>query len=88
MTSDQALQRFSLPASVQYRNEIRELLVREIELEKRGESGEEMLRTLCLQLFSLGVAEDAKMRCLSGMPSSPVLTQAAELTSSSSVVQA
>ena len=59
MTSDEALQKFGLPASSQHRDEIRRLLTEEIEREKRGESGEEMLRTLCVQLFSLGVVEDA-----------------------------
>ena len=33
----------------------------QIEREHNGESGEEMLRTLCLQLFSLGDAEDAPL---------------------------
>ena len=59
MTSSEALQKFGLPASPQYHDEIRRLLADEIELEKRGESGEEMLRTLCVQLFSLGAVEDA-----------------------------
>jgi hypothetical protein len=59
MTSDEALQKFGLPALPGHRDEIRRLLTEEIEREKRGESGEEMLRTLCLQLFSLGVVEDA-----------------------------
>jgi len=59
MTSSDALQKFGLPASPQHRDEIRRLLTEEIEREKRGESGEEMLRTSCLQLFSLGIADDA-----------------------------
>lgn len=59
MTSDDTLQRFGLPASPHHRGEIRQLLSEEIERERRGESGEEMLRTLCVQLFSLGVADDA-----------------------------
>ena len=59
MTSDETLQKFGLPASPHRREEIRRLLAVEIERERRGESGEEMLRTLCVQLFSLGVAEDA-----------------------------
>ncbi|MBN9693203.1 MAG: hypothetical protein J0M24_23415 [Verrucomicrobia bacterium] len=58
MTSNEALQRFGLPASLQSRAEIRQLLAEEIEREKRGQGGEEMLRTLCVQLFSLGVVED------------------------------
>jgi hypothetical protein len=60
MTSDEAFQNFGLPASPHHRAELRKLLAKEIELEERGESGEEeMLRTLCLQLFSLGIVEDA-----------------------------
>jgi len=59
MTSDEALQEFGLPASSHHRDDICRLLTEEIEREKRGESGEEMLRSLCLQLFSLGIAEDA-----------------------------
>jgi hypothetical protein len=58
MTYDEALQKFGLPASPIQRDEIRRLLAEEIEQARRGESGEEMLRTLCLQLFSLGVVED------------------------------
>jgi hypothetical protein len=59
MTSSEALQKFGLPASPHNRAEIRQLLADEIEREKQGRSGEEMLRTLCVQLFSLGLAEDA-----------------------------
>lgn len=59
MTSNEAFQKFGLPASPQHRAEIRQFLTEEIEREKRGESGEEMIRTLCVQLFSLGVVEDA-----------------------------
>ncbi len=59
MTSDEALQTFGLPASPQHRDEIRQLLAGEIEREKRGESAEELLRTLCVQLFSLGIVDDA-----------------------------
>ncbi len=60
MTNNEALQKFGLPASAQCRDEIRRLLEDEIEREKRNESGyEEMLLTLCLQLFSLGVVDDA-----------------------------
>lgn len=58
MTSKEALEKFGLPASLEHREEIRRLLALEIEYEKLGESGEEMLRTLCLQLFSLGHLED------------------------------
>jgi hypothetical protein len=59
MTSSEAFQRFGFPASSQHRAEIRQLLAEEIEREKQGSGGEEMLRTLCVQLFSLGVVEDA-----------------------------
>lgn len=59
MTYEDALKKFRLPASIRDRDEIRRLLAEEIERERRGESGAEMLRTLCVQLFSLGVAEDA-----------------------------
>lgn len=59
MTFDEALQRFGLPSSAHHRDELRSLLADEIEREGRHESGEEMLRTLCVQLFSLGVVEDA-----------------------------
>ncbi len=59
MTSEEALQEFGLPAAPGDRDEIRRLLALEIERERQGESGEEMLRTLCLQLFSLGYPEDA-----------------------------
>ena len=59
MTSDEALQKFGLPSSARHRDELRLLLAAEIERERRGESGDEMLRTLCSQLFSLGVVEDA-----------------------------
>ena len=59
MTYDEALQKFGLPASPESRDRIRRLLAGQIELEKREEGGEEMLRVLCLQLFSLGSVEDA-----------------------------
>jgi hypothetical protein len=59
MTSSKALQKFGLPASPHNRAEIRQLLAEEIEREKQGKSGEEMLRTLCVQLFSLGLADDS-----------------------------
>jgi hypothetical protein len=59
MTSDEALQKFGLPSSTHHRDELRLLLAEEIERERRSESGEEVLRTLCSQLFSLGVVEDA-----------------------------
>jgi hypothetical protein len=59
VNSSDALQKFGLPASPQYRDEVRRLLAEEIEREKSGESGEEMLRTLCTQLFSIGIVDDA-----------------------------
>lgn len=59
MTSSEALQRFGLPASPQHHQEIRRCLVQEIERERTGTGGEELLKTLCAQLFSLGVVEDA-----------------------------
>jgi hypothetical protein len=59
MTSEEALEEFGLPASFHRRDELRQLLSEEIEREKHGEAGEEMLRTLCLLLFSLGVVEDS-----------------------------
>lgn len=59
MTFDEALQKFGLPASPADGDEIRRLLAEEIDRARRWEDGEEMLRTLCVQLFSLGVVEDA-----------------------------
>ena len=59
MTYEEALRKFGLPASPRDREEIRHLLSEETERERRGEAGEEMLRTLCMQLFSLGVPEDS-----------------------------
>lgn len=59
MSSEELLENFGLPASLVHRDELRSLLACEIELEQRGKSGEEMLRTICLQLFSLAVVEDA-----------------------------
>lgn len=59
MTYEQALQTFGLPASPGDRDKIRRLLTEEIERAREWEDEEEMLRTLCIQLFSLGVAEDA-----------------------------
>jgi len=59
MTYEEVLKKFGLPASLKVRDEIRRLLVEETERERRGEAGEEMLRTLCVQLFSLGVVDDA-----------------------------
>lgn len=59
MTYTEILETFGLPATPVYREEIRRLLVEEIERERHGGSGEEMLRILCLQLFSLGAADDS-----------------------------
>jgi hypothetical protein len=71
MTSDEALQKFGLPASPEYRDEIRDLLTNEINLEKKrfvaneaeldviGRGEIETLRTFCLQLFSLGFPDDS-----------------------------
>jgi hypothetical protein len=59
MTYEEALQKFGLPASPTHRGELRRMLVEETERERRGESGEEMLRTVSIQLFSLGVVDDA-----------------------------
>jgi hypothetical protein len=59
VSSDEALEKFGLPALLHHGDELRRLLAVEIERERRGESGEEMLRTLCVQPFSLGVPEDS-----------------------------
>ena len=59
MTHQNALQTFGLPASRADRKQIRHLLVQEIDLARHSQDGEEMLRVLCMQLFSIGVAEDA-----------------------------
>jgi hypothetical protein len=59
MTSEEVLRKFGLPASRRDRDEIRRMLEQETDRERRAEAGEEMLRTLCIQLFSLGVVDDA-----------------------------
>ncbi|WP_035613618.1 hypothetical protein [Haloferula sp. BvORR071] len=60
MTSDEALQAFGLPAAPAHRDELRRLLAAATELEASGEgAGEEVLRTLCVQLFSIGRVEDS-----------------------------
>jgi hypothetical protein len=61
VTYREVLQRFGLPASNADRAEIRRLLAEEIERERDGESGDEMLRLLSAQLFSLGVVEDVEL---------------------------
>lgn len=58
MSHTETLEKFGLPASPRFRQEIRALLSEETEREKRGGSGEEMLRLLCVQLMSLGFVED------------------------------
>jgi hypothetical protein len=59
MTYDEALQKFGLPANPQDREEIRHLLMEETELAIKWEDREEMLRTLTLQLFSIGMVDDS-----------------------------
>ena len=59
MNYEEALQEFGLPASPNQRTDIRRLLVEETERERRGEGRPEILRTLCVQLFSIGEVEDA-----------------------------
>src|SRR4029077_198220 len=59
MTYKEALQEFGLPASAKSRDDIRRLLEAETERELREEGQEEILRTLCVQLFSIGEVEDA-----------------------------
>jgi hypothetical protein len=59
MTYEEALRKFGLPALPQYRDEICQLLIEEIELAHEWEDREEMLWTLYLQLFSVGMVEDA-----------------------------
>ena len=59
MTYDQALHRFGLPASPSDHDEICRLLEAEVELARRSQDREEMLRTLCVLLFSLGCVEDS-----------------------------
>jgi hypothetical protein len=53
------LDTYGIPANPAARGELREMLAQEIERERSGGSGEEMLRTLCVQLFSIGIAEDS-----------------------------
>lgn len=61
MTYEEALAAFGLPAEPRFRDDLRRLLVEEIERAGRDEDGEEMLRALCVQLFSLGFVEDAPL---------------------------
>lgn len=59
MTYSETLQKFGLPASPAHRDEVRRLLAEEIELARNWKSREEMLRTLCAELFSMGAVEDS-----------------------------
>jgi hypothetical protein len=58
MTYEEALQEFGLPASVHDRQAIRHVLEEEIFQARAGKSQKEILRTLCVQLFSIGRVED------------------------------
>ncbi len=60
MTSDEAIQRFGIPSDNRFRDDVRKLLEVEIGHEMNEEVEEtELLLTLCVQLFSMGVAEDS-----------------------------
>jgi len=60
MTSKRALKRFGLPANAAVRDEIRAVLEQQIVIESKQEEFEpEILRTLCVQLFSIGMVEDS-----------------------------
>jgi hypothetical protein len=59
MTSEEALQKFGLPSSSGRRNEICQHLAEEIERERLEEGDQETLRTLSVQLFSIGMVEDS-----------------------------
>ncbi len=59
MSYYEILLKFGLPALPQHRDEIRQFLMEEIELAREGKDREEMLRTLTLQLFSIGKVEDS-----------------------------
>ena len=58
MTYQEALDNFGLPAMPTHRNEIRHLLLLASEQERSGAGEEEILRTLCVQLFSIGEVAD------------------------------
>ena len=59
MTSDDAIQRFGLPARPEHRHDILRLLSEEFAREKQEEGDQELLRAFCAQLFSLGLVEDS-----------------------------
>ncbi|MGV3661958.1 MAG: hypothetical protein ACO1TE_17370 [Prosthecobacter sp.] len=61
MTSDEALQQFGLPTLPAHLPEIRRHLAAETakERESQGLGDTETIRTLCAQLFSAGLVEDA-----------------------------
>jgi hypothetical protein len=59
MTSEEAIQQFGLPASKASREAILQLLQAEIEREREEIGDQELLRTFCAQLFSIGSVEDA-----------------------------
>ncbi len=59
MKYKEALQEFGLPATPQSRAAIRRLLEEETEKERAGKGQPEILRTLCVQLFSIGQVEDS-----------------------------
>jgi hypothetical protein len=61
MTFDELFDKFGLPASPLDRDEIRRLLSEEIERQhdESAATDVEILRTLCLLLFSLGIVDDA-----------------------------
>lgn len=59
MTSDDAIQQFGLPTQPAHRETLLRLLSEEIEREQAETGDQELLRTLCAQLFSIGTAEDS-----------------------------
>lgn len=59
MTSDEAIQQFGLPAQLAHRELILRLLAEEIEREDQETGDQELLRTFCAQLFSIGRVEDS-----------------------------
>ena len=59
MTSEEAIQQFGLPAQATHREVILHLLEKEIEREHQEIGDQELLRTFCAQLFSIGRVEDS-----------------------------
>jgi hypothetical protein len=59
MTHDDAIQMFGLPAARADRDRIHRLLWQVIRREHPAENRVELLRVLCVQLFSLGMVEDS-----------------------------